>query len=386
MINSLLDTDLYKLTMMQTVLHHFPGAQVEYEFYARRPLEQLHAFTNTIEKRIADLCHLRFQRDELEYLSQFSFFKSDFIDFLRLFQFCEDFIHVEVKKDQLSLHLRGPWLHTILFEVPLLAIISEAHAQTHQTSKSLSYARTRLKEKIAFIQQHTSKGFHFSDFGTRRRFSHQWQGELIENLLHTVPEAFSGTSNVYLAKALGCKAMGTMAHEYLQACQALGPRLALSQRFAFEKWAEEYRGELGIALTDVIGLNAFLQDFDLYFCKLFDGVRHDSGDPFQWGEAILNHYQQHHIDTHTKTLIFSNNLNFELAHSLFEHFNTRIQLAFGIGTHLTHDVDFPAPQIVIKMTRCNGQPVAKITDDPAKAVCIDEEYLRYLKQVFQIKA
>jgi len=176
-----------------------------------------------------------------------------------------------------------------------------------------------------------------------------------------------------------------MAHEYLQACQALGPRLRDSQSFGFETWAREYRGDLGIALSDVYGFDAFLRDFDMYFCKLFDGARHDSGDPFEWGERLIRHYENNRVDPRSKMLVFSDALTFPLMIQLFERFRDRAKTAFGIGTNLTNDLGYTPLQIVIKMVRCNGQPVAKLSDTPAKNMCDDEAYVQYLRQVFEIR-
>ena len=175
-----------------------------------------------------------------------------------------------------------------------------------------------------------------------------------------------------------------MAHEFLQACQALGPRLRDSQIFGLEAWAKEYRGDLGIALSDVYGMEAFLRDFDLYFCKLFDGARHDSGDPFVWGERMLEHYRKNRVDPLNKTLIFSDALTIPRTIELYQRFHGRCQLAFGIGTNLTNDLGYEPLQVVIKMTRCNGQPVAKLSDTPGKSMCDDQKYLAYLRQVFEI--
>jgi nicotinate phosphoribosyltransferase len=194
----------------------------------------------------------------------------------------------------------------------------------------------------------------------------------------------AGTSNTLLAMKLGLTPLGTMAHEYLQAAQALGPRLRDSQVFGFESWAREYRGDLGIALSDVYGMNAFLRDFDMYFCKLFDGARHDSGDPFQWGERMIDHYVKNRVDPRTKILIFSDGLTVPRTIELYQQFRGRAQLAFGIGTNLTNDLGYEPLQIVIKMVRCNGQPVAKLSDTPSKNMCDDEKYLAYLRQVFEI--
>ena len=225
-------------------------------------------------------------------------------------------------------------------------------------------------------------------YGTRRRFGKAWHEEVLRTLVTRLGTGASGqlagTSNVLFAMKLGLIPLGTMAHEYLQACQALGPRLRDSQVFGFEMWAKEYRGDLGIALSDVYGMSAFLRDFDLYFCKLFDGARHDSGDPFQWGERMLAHYVKNRVDPKTKTLIFSDALTMPRTIELYQQFRGRCQLAFGIGTNLTNDLGYEPLQIVIKMLRCNGQPVAKLSDTPSKNMCNDEKYLAYLRQVFEI--
>jgi nicotinate phosphoribosyltransferase len=241
----------------------------------------------------------------------------------------------------------------------------------------LMEGRRRLDIKIAQLQADGLQALKIADYGTRRRFSRAWHEEVLRVLvarLGTGPKGqFAGTSNVYFAHLLGLTPLGTMAHEYLQACQA------------FESWAKEYRGDLGIALSDVYGLNAFLRDFDMYFCKLFDGARHDSGDPFKWGERMIDHYSRNRVDPKTKTLIFSDSLTIPRTIELYQQFRGRCQLAFGVGTNLTNDLGYEPLQIVIKMTRCNEQPVAKLSDTPGKGMCDDEKYLAYLKQVFEIE-
>jgi nicotinate phosphoribosyltransferase len=179
--------------------------------------------------------------------------------------------------------------------------------------------------------------------------------------------------------------MGTMAHEYLQTFQAVGVQLRQFQRAALETWVQEYRGDLGIALTDVVGMDAFLNDFDLYFAKLFEGLRHDSGDPVEWGEKALEHYRQLGVDARTKRLVFSDGLNVQKAFALYAHFADRVQLGFGIGTHLTNDVGIVPLNIVMKLVSCNGQPVAKLSDSPGKTLCSDQTFLAYLRQVFNVK-
>lgn len=396
-IQSLLDTDLYKFTMMQVVLHHFPGARVEYRFKCRNPGVDLARFASEIREEVRGLCSLQFKDAELAYLRSMRFIKSDFVDFLGLFRLNEKYIDITpLPTGELDISIKGPWLHTILFEIPVLAIVNEVYFRNTQKQPDIEEGRRRLETKIGELQADGLSDLKIADYGTRRRFSKAWHEEVLRTLTArlgavTAPvqlgaklPQFAGTSNVLYAMKLGLIPLGTMAHEYLQACQALGPRLRDSQIFGFESWAREYRGDLGIALSDVYGMSAFLRDFDLYFCKLFDGARHDSGDPFQWGERMLAHYIANRVDPLTKTLIFSDGLTVPRTIELYQQFRGRCQLAFGIGTNLTNDLGYEPLQIVIKMIRCNGQPVAKLSDTPSKNMCDDEKYLAYLRQVFEI--
>ena len=389
-ITSLLDTDLYKFTMMQVVLHQFPGAQVEYRFKCRNPGVDLAPYVDEIRAEIRSLCSLNFKDDELAYLRSFRFIKSDFVDFLGLFKLNEKYIQVVPNlTGEIDIVIQGPWLHTILFEIPVLAIVNEVFFRNTKRLPDLMEGRARLDTKIQQLQDADLKLLKIADYGTRRRFSKAWHEEVLRVLMAKLGDGatgqFAGTSNVYFAFMLGLTPLGTMAHEYLQASQALGPRLRDSQVFAFESWAKEYRGDLGIALSDVYGFNAFLRDFDMYFCKLFDGARHDSGDPFIWGERMIAHYRTNRVDPLTKTLIFSDGLTVPKTIELFRQFSGRCLLAFGIGTNLTNDLGYEPLQIVIKMVKCNGQPVAKLSDTPGKGMCEDQNYLAYLRQVFEIE-
>ncbi len=386
-IESLLDTDLYKFTMMQCVLHQFPGASVEYRFRCRNEGIDLRPYMDEVKAQVDHLCSLRFKEDELEYLRSLRFIKDDFVEFLSLFQLKRKYIDISEKDGQMAITIKGPWLHTILFEIPVLAIVNETYFRHVAPNIDKAEGRRRLDAKIRMIEAEPDREMiSISDFGTRRRFSREWQKEVIETLKARLPREFAGTSNVLYAKDLDLIPMGTMAHEYLQACQALGPRLRDSQTYAFEMWAKEYRGDLGIALTDVYGIEPFLKDFDMYFCKLFDGVRQDSGDPEKWGERMIEHYKANRCDPRTKTFIFSDSLTFERLIRLFRRFKGRVKLGFGVGTNLTNDLGPEPLNIVIKMVRANGQPVAKISDTPGKSLCDDPSYLAYLKQVFGMNA
>ncbi|WP_310644238.1 nicotinate phosphoribosyltransferase [Limnohabitans sp.] len=388
-ITSLLDTDLYKFTMMQAVLHQFPSAQVSYKFKCRNVGVNLAPYAQEIRDEIRSLCSLHFQDAELTWLRSLRFIKSDFVDFLGLFHLNEKYIEVTpLPNGDLDISIHGPWLHTILFEIPVLAIVNEVYFRNTQKVPDFVEGRKRLEQKIEALHAERLSDLKIADYGTRRRFSRAWHEELLRVLTAKLGTGahgqLAGTSNALFAMKLGLTPLGTMAHEYLQACQALGPRLRDSQVFGFETWAREYRGDLGIALSDVYGIEPFLRDFDMYFCKLFDGARHDSGDPFTWGERMIAHYRNNRVDPLTKILIFSDGLTVEKIIALYQQFRGRCQLAFGIGTNLTNDLGYEPLQIVIKMTQCNGQPVAKLSDTPGKGMCDDEKYLAYLRQVFGI--
>ena len=387
-VSSLLDTDLYKFSMMQVVLHQYPAAQVEYRFKCRNPGVDLVPYIDEIRTELKALCSLRFTEPELDHLRSWRFIKSDFVDFLALFQLNTKYVEIfpsPLGNGEIEIRIIGPWLHTILFEVPLLAIVNEVYFRNTCPAYDLTEGRRRLREKIALLSN--TPGYQecrIADYGTRRRFSRQWHREVVATLHEGLGMQLAGTSNVWLAWQLGLRPLGTLAHEYLQAHQALGPRLRDSQVTALEAWAKEYRGDLGIALSDVYGLTAFLRDFDMYFCKLFDGTRHDSGDPFAWGERVLAHYQANRVDPRSKILVFSDSLDIPKVMRLFKHFHGRCQLAFGVGTNITNDVGPTPLNIVIKMVRCNGQPVAKLSDSPGKNMCEDMAYIAYLRQVFDI--
>jgi nicotinate phosphoribosyltransferase len=381
-IQSLLDTDLYKFTMMQAVLHQHPAAQAIYRFRCRTPGIDLAQHVEEIRAEIAALCTLRLRDDELAWLRGLRYVKPDFADFLGLFHLDMKYVTLRASDavaDEIVLEVAGPWLHTILFEVPLLAIVNEVWFR-HQPPADEAEGLRRLEAKIARLR--AVPDCTIADYGTRRRYARAWQARILPLLRDALGPQFAGTSNVLFAKEFGLVPHGTMAHEFLQAFQALGPRLADSQKAAFEAWAQEYRGDLGVALSDVVGLDAFLRDFDLYFCKLFDGIRHDSGDPFAWGDRIIAHLESYRIDPRGKTLVFSDSLDVDKVLRLHAHFHGRCRVAFGIGTKLTNDLG-PAPlNIVMKMIRCNGQPVAKVSDSPGKGMCDDPGYLAYLRRVF----
>lgn len=393
-IRSLLETDLYKFTMQQPMLHSMPTNQAEYRFVCRNTPEfPLAELADAVNAELDALCALRFTEDELGYLAALRYIRSDYIDFLRLFQFQRRFITVSTEGDTLHIVAKGPQVHVMGFEIYVLAIVNELYFRRLATARGgvdayLVEARTRLQSKIELLRNQEGAAalrhpFEFFDFGVRRRFSGEWQTEMVQTLAREVPQYFKGTSNVLLAKTFNLVPIGTMAHEYLQTFQATGVQLKGFQKAALESWVQEYRGDLGTALTDVVGMDAFLADFDLYFAKLFDGLRHDSGDPVVWGEKALAHYAKLKIDANTKRLVFSDGLDVPTAIQLHKHFADRVQTGFGIGTNLSNDTGLRPLNIVMKLVTCNGQPTAKLSDTPGKTLCDDATFLAYLRQIFQ---
>ena len=291
-ITSLLDNDLYKFTMLQAMLHQFPQTHGVYRFRCRNNKDTVYPLADikdALEQQLDSLCELRFSEDELEYLRGLRFIRSDFVDYLELFKLKRRFITVSTdEKDRLCIDIEGPMIQAMFFEVFVLAIVNELYFSALSDAQVLAEGQRRLDAKVELLHHYAAEQSSYSpdtppfivaDFGTRRRFSKSWQAHVVETLHKAAPKIVGGTSNVYLAKKLGMTPIGTMAHEFMQAFQALDVRLRDSQKAALEAWVHEYRGDLGIALTDVVGMDAFLRDFDLYFAKLFDGLRHDSGDP-----------------------------------------------------------------------------------------------------------
>jgi nicotinate phosphoribosyltransferase len=389
-IRSLLETDLYKFTMWQALMHSHPAAQAEYVFNSREGSQYpLALLKDEVERELDHLCTLSFTPGELDYLRTLRYLKSDFIDYLSVFRFQRRFIEVGTDGEHLTVRAAGPQVHVMGFEIFVLYIVNELYFRRFHQGDAMAEGRRRLDRKIDMLKEFAREParrhpLEIFEFGLRRRFSGAWHEEVVERLARDVPQYFKGTSNVYFARKYNLVPIGTMAHEYLQAFQAFGVRLRDFQKAALEAWVQEYRGDLGTALTDVVGMDAFLADFDLYFAKLFDGLRHDSGDPVVWGEKALAHYAKLRLDPHTKRLVFSDGLDLPTAFDLYRHFADRIMTGFGIGTNLTNDVGIPHLNIVMKLVSCNGQPVAKLSDSPGKTQCKDETFLAYLRQVFRV--
>ncbi len=378
MIYSLLDNDLYKFTMAQCIYHNFPNVPVEYDLSIRSKDIDLRPFKEEIEREIRQLDSLMLHPTEYNYLRSIRFLSKDFVDWFKLFKFnTTEHIVLTEEDNNLKLTIKGNWLDTIFYEVPLLAIISEVYHSRNGKS-GLAVCTENLTEKIEKIKA-IGDTFKFAEFGTRRRNSFFMQDHVIEQLVKHVPNNIIGTSNVYFAMKYGIKAIGTMAHEMFMAGQALYP-LPIHQKEMLYMWAREFQGDLGCALSDTLGTDYFLKDFTLDLAKLFDGTRQDSGDPYSYGRRIVNHYEKLGIDPKTKYIVFSDNLNIDKAIALYKYFIHNINVSFGIGTNLTNDCGDIPISIVIKMQYCKGIPVVKISDTPEKAMGRDKNYLEFMKE------
>ena len=385
-INSLLETDMYKFSMGQAIYHQFSDYKTTWTFKCRN--KDVHftlEMVKKIKEQIKAYCNLRFTEEELEYLNSITWIKGSYIDFLRLWQpRYEDFKISTDEECGLTIETFGTWLNTSMYEIPTLAIVNEVYFRMAYDYDTLFESfKTRLEQKIKDANGKYEIGT-FSEFGLRRRLSAEAQELAVCKLKDAkfYGSNFIGTSNVYLAKKYGLTPVGTMAHEWIM-CVGQGNHKhnpAYSNWYALDAWVKEYGVLNGIALTDAITTDCFLRDFQLTYATLFSGVRHDSGDPIEWGEKMIAHYQKLGIDPAGKTLLFSDSLDFARAHELYEHFKDRTKVAFGIGTYISNDTKVPALNIVMKTTMCNGMDVAKISDTPGKGMCKNPDYVHYLKR------
>ncbi|QOV77607.1 nicotinate phosphoribosyltransferase [Enterobacter asburiae] len=385
-LHTLLDTDAYKLHMQQAVFHHYYDVHVAAEFRCRGD-DLLGIYADAIREQVDAMQHLTLQDEEFQWLSGLPFFKADYLNWLRDFRYKPEQVTVTNENGKLDIRLEGPWREVIMWEVPLLAVISELAHRYRSPEKGVEQAVAALENKLAAFSTLTEgldmSRFRLMDFGTRRRFSRDVQEAIVKRLQQE--PWFVGTSNYDLARRLSLTPMGTQAHEWFQAHQQISPDLANSQRAALAAWLEEYPNQLGIALTDCITMDAFLRDFGPEFAERYQGLRHDSGDPVEWGEKAIAHYEKLGIDPMSKVLVFSDNLDLAKAVDLYRHFNTRVNLSFGIGTRLTCDIPQVKPlNIVIKLVECNGKPVAKLSDSPGKTICHDKAFVRALRKAFDL--
>lgn len=393
-ITSLLETDLYKFSMGQAIYHQYPSYKTRWTFKCRSVgIRFSPEMVEEIKAQILAYCDLRFSEEELDYLARIEWLHGDYIDHLRIWKpRYQDFTISADGECGLSLDAAGTWLNTSMYEIPVLAIINEVfYRMSYDYDALFEQYRRRLDEKSRWLKDGTYNLGIFSEFGLRRRLSAEAQELAVKTLCggSFKDSKCIGTSNVYLAKKFNVVPVGTMAHEFVMCVGQGNPMFnpAYSNKLAMDSWTKEYGVLNGTYLTDTIGDVTAHLDMEYTYSVSFAGVRHDSGDPYEWGEAWINHFEGYYDKYHdervnpkNKTLLFSDSLDFERASKLYGHFKSRIKVAFGIGTYIANDTDVPPLNIVMKVTECNNRPVAKLSNSDGKTMCEDDEYIEYLKK------
>jgi len=380
----MLDDDLYKLSMMQAAYHQYPNAMVRYDFKCRNKDVKLGFLADKVREQIDFLADLKFDADSVQYLFSLGYFHNDFCDFLE-YKYRLDPSTVTVSADSegdLVISIYGRWYEVIMFEVKTLAIVNELYfRETTNFEEIEEIGFSRLQSKVYLLKEYPT--LKFAEFGTRRRYSASWQRKVTTYLRDNCPDNLVGTSNIALARHLGIKPIGTVAHEWFSAHLALVDRLSLAQKRAMHVWQQEYGEALGTMLTDTFTTPAFFSDFDVVLARAVAGLRHDSGDPIKFGNSAIRHYEKLKIDPRTKMLVFSDGLDIPEAIRIFKQFAGRIGVSFGIGTNLTNDLGPKALNIVIKLLQCNGIPVVKLSDVASKNMG-DPEMIIETKKAFKV--
>lgn len=384
---SILDNDFYKFTMQQCVVKLFPRARARYAFINRGKHLFPVGFAAALQASVNAMALLQLTRAEKTFFGKACpYLDPVYLDFLQGYRYDPSEVSIRQDGGQLEVTVEGPWYRTILWEVPLLCLISENFYLLQGLSGE---ADTAIREKAAGkLAAYRNLGVPIADFGTRRRHSYHVQDLVVQSMMQEGGNTFVGTSNVHLAHKHGTKPIGTHAHEWFMFHGAqYGFKMA--NTLALENWVQVYRGDLGIALSDTYTTAEFFEIFDKKFAKLFDGVRHDSGDPLAFADQTIAHYQKLGIDPRTKTIIFSDSLNNEKVARIVAHCKGRIAMSFGIGTNLTNDVGETPMNIVMKMTEAcpDGEgwtPVVKLSDERGKYTG-SPEYINLAKAVLQIR-
>ncbi|MFA7616880.1 MAG: nicotinate phosphoribosyltransferase [Weeksellaceae bacterium] len=384
---SILDNDFYKFTMQYAVVKLYPDTLAKYEFINRGEHRFPAGFDKALKERIRQMSELALTAEEKEYLKiSCPYLNPAYLDFLQGYRYDPSEVNVIQNGEELKVSIYGHWYRTILWEVPLLSLISELYYElTGQQRESDLKVIERLDAKMNAYKE---LGVKVAEFGTRRRHSYEIQ-KLIDHALKKFSDSsYVGTSNVHFAMTTGVKPIGTHAHEWFMYHGArFGFRLA--NQVGLDRWVNAYHGDLGIALTDTYTTDVFFQYFNMKLAKLFDGVRHDSGDPVEFAEKVIAHYRKFDIDPLSKTIIFSDGLNLEKVQRIVEATQGKIGISFGIGTNLTNDTGLKPMNIVIKLVSV-AEPdlpwtnVIKLSDDKGKHTG-DPKMIRLCKEILEIQ-
>lgn len=366
---SILDNDFYKFTMQYAVIILFPYAKGRYQFINRGKHEFPENFAGRLREAIDDMAKLKLTYKEKEFLRETCpYLDPTYLDFLQGYRYDPSEVIIEQTGNDVKVSIEGYWYRTILWEVPIMALICELfYQETHQKRHSDELVIKTVEDKI---KKYRDLNIVFAEFGTRRRHSYEVHDLVVKTLKENGKGTFIGTSNVYLAMKYNTKPIGTHAHEWFM-FHAAKYGFKMANSMGLEHWTDVYRGDLGIALTDTYTTEVFFEQFDKKFAKLFDGVRHDSGNPLEFGDKTIAHYQKLGINPLTKTIIFSDGLNYDKVERITEHCKGKIGLSFGIGTDLTNDVGLKPMNIVLKMTEAKPENadwtgVVKLSDEPMK--------------------
>ena len=386
-IVSLLQNDNYKFSMQQCIFHQHNSKRTHWAFKCRnKDVKFTSEMIEEIKEQVKHYCSLRFTEEELDWLGKTNIWiHKDYLDFLKYWHPIEEDIKIGTDADcGLTVEFEGSATNVSPYETPIMAIICEVYYRMGgqgDYQKLLDEYKEQVNDQIDQIENNIYDIGVWSEFGFRRALSQEAHDYLIKTLVERKTPGFLGTSNVYLAKKYGVKPMGTMAHEFEMLVGQGYPEHnpAYGNKYMMDSWVKEYGILNGIALTDTIGTDAFLADFQLTFATLFSGVRHDSGDPYKWGDKMIAHYKSLGIDPLTKTLLFSDSLTLEKATAIKKYFEGKAKVAFGIGGAWAspHGKEL---NIVIKTIEVDGRPVAKLSDCEGKNMCKDPEYIDYLKK------
>ena len=362
------DNDLYKFTMQYGVVSLFPSDVVRYKFTNRGGDLFPEGFDESLRQEVNSMAELKLTKEEHQFLKEKCYYlPSAYLDFLAGYKFDPNEVKISQKDGILDVTIEGYWYRTILWEVPLMAIISELFFKL--TGAKPYSKEQRVKAADDKMKIYSGLGLKIADFGTRRRYSFENHDDVVDTLNHYAPDTFVGTSNVYLAMKYNTTPIGTHAHEWFMFHAAkFGYKIA--NKLALENWVKTYRGDLGIALSDTFTTEVFFQDFDTLYAKLFDGVRHDSGSPLEFADKTIAHYKKLRINPLSKTIVFSDALNPDMVKQIVDYCKGRIGMSFGIGTNFTNDVGVKPLNMVIKIDTVlvNGKwtKVVKLSDNPIK--------------------
>jgi len=388
-ICSMLDNDLYKYSMQNAVIKLFPRLKVKYKFTDRNQISFPDGFDIKLKEEIKLMETLALTKLEADFLNNKlgHFLPPTYVDFLYGYRYDSNEVNVSLdENNKLNIEIEGYWYRTILFEVPLMALISQLYfIETGQDINvwDVDFINNDL-HKLSIMKKHNA---YFADFGTRRRKSYASQDKIVSLYSTHNTHVFVGTSNVHFAMKYNVNCVGSMAHELIMTLATLyGYRMA--NKMVMDMWLDTYGdGLLGTVLPDTFTLDVFLKSFNFKFASLFTSVRHDSGDPFEFVDKVIAHYKKLGIDPTSKTIIFSDGLNVTQAAEIKEYCVGKIKSSFGIGTHLTNDYGIKPLNMVIKISEVlvNGEwnYAIKLSDNPGKNTGNAEE-VNLCKKILRI--